>query len=346
MATAGLSQPAGRQTEGFLQAMLKTALETIPQFSEENYTVWKDKISAILEIRGLLNVLEDPNRSLFADDDAELRLLLLSKMDVTTHNNVVTDSIRGSAQALWNSIKERFASSESSNRARVFNLFLYLQFDENAVDEFFTETKVMMKKLIDVGIVLPEDVLAYLILFEFPETLQSLKRHIMHSDKDLNANFVLNHFVQYSNKHKAEKNEHHSEKALVKWNQPKSQRNAQNCCPTYARCTDGKHNPKLDRSRSAAECWQLNLNKAPDWLKESLQKKSSEASNVNYYLSLISLWINHRDLKSKLILDLGSSTHVFNDPKYFENLTLGEFNVLKTGKEAASMAVKGKGTVS
>ncbi|KNZ51684.1 hypothetical protein VP01_3861g2 [Puccinia sorghi] len=40
---------------------------------------------------------------------------------------------RDSAQKLWLSINERFASSQSSNRAHIFNDFLYVRFQEDAL---------------------------------------------------------------------------------------------------------------------------------------------------------------------------------------------------------------------
>ncbi|KNZ53975.1 hypothetical protein VP01_3087g3 [Puccinia sorghi] len=195
------------QAKGFRQAMLKTALETIPQLTEENYPICKDKMEALLELRGLLTTLNSDARALFADDNAELKLLLISKMDSVTHNNVVSSDNRDSAKALRKSIRERFASSQSSNRARVFNNFLYLVLKEENIEQFVTETKIAIKKLVDVGIDLPQDVLAYLILFKFPATLHSLKRQVMHSDKELNVQFVCNHLIQYKNEAKVETKE-------------------------------------------------------------------------------------------------------------------------------------------
>ncbi|KAA1075861.1 hypothetical protein PGTUg99_023461 [Puccinia graminis f. sp. tritici] len=98
--------------------MLKTALETIPQLTEENYAIWKDKMTALLELRGVLDSLDkDDNTALANDVNAELKLLLILKMDRVTHNNIVTADNRGSAKLLWKAIKDRFASSQSSNRA-------------------------------------------------------------------------------------------------------------------------------------------------------------------------------------------------------------------------------------
>ncbi|KNZ61861.1 hypothetical protein VP01_13494g1, partial [Puccinia sorghi] len=54
---------------------------------------------------------------------------------------------------------------------------------------------------------LPQDILAYLVLFNFPASLKPLKRQIMHSDKDLKVEFVCNHLTQFNNEAKAETRE-------------------------------------------------------------------------------------------------------------------------------------------
>ena len=100
---------------GFRQAMLKMALEKILQLTEENYSIWKDKMTALLKLRGALNTLENSNIPLGESENAELVMLLLSKMDSVTHNNVVTAKNQDLVQKIWLSIKERFSSSQSSN---------------------------------------------------------------------------------------------------------------------------------------------------------------------------------------------------------------------------------------
>lgn len=157
-------------SDGFRQAMLKTALDTIPQLTEENYSTWKDKMTALLDLRGVLNTLQSgaKNSTLTTEVNAELKLLIISKMDIVTHNNIVTAENRGSAKLLWKAITERFASSQASNRAQIFNEFLYVKFREDAIKAFVTDIKVTIKKLVNVGINLPQDILAYLILFKFP----------------------------------------------------------------------------------------------------------------------------------------------------------------------------------
>ncbi|KNZ64468.1 hypothetical protein VP01_10255g1 [Puccinia sorghi] len=54
------------RNDGFRQAMLKYALDTTPQLTEENYPVCKDKMTGLLEL---------------SDENAKLKLLFISKMD-------------------------------------------------------------------------------------------------------------------------------------------------------------------------------------------------------------------------------------------------------------------------
>ncbi|EFP75812.1 uncharacterized protein PGTG_01143 [Puccinia graminis f. sp. tritici CRL 75-36-700-3] len=321
---------------GFRQAMLKTALETIPQLTEENYSIWKDKMTALLELRGVLASLDKEDEPALASDiNAELKLLLISKMDSVTHNNIVTADNRGSAKLLWKAIKDCFASSQSSNRARIFNKFLYVKFKEEAIEAFVTDTKVSIKKLVDVGIDLPQDILAYLILFKFPDSLQLLKHQIMHSNKELTVEFVCNHLTQFNNKNKAEvKDAVPSNQAALVSTKPKrsnrsngNEKNSSNSSNATSnnsgpkRCTDGFHNPKQDGNHSADSCWHLHPEKAPEWWQEAQAKWKAE-KNVNYYMSLITLWIENGDPNSKIILDSGASAHIFNDKRFFDKLEL------------------------
>ncbi|KNZ63834.1 hypothetical protein VP01_1095g1 [Puccinia sorghi] len=346
------------RNDGFRQAMLKTALDTTPQLTDENYSVWKDKMSGLLELRGVLAILESPTTELTTDENAELKLLLISKMDSVTHNNVINAENRNSAKEIWKSIKERFASSQSSNRARIFNDFLYLNFKEDAVDSFITDVRVSIKKMIDVGIDLPQDILAYLVLFKFPASLHLLKRQIMHSDKDLKVEFVCNHLTQFNNEARAETRDVlPSEAALYsgrneKFNKPfRGSRTVQTQGSSgnqkSSRCTDGHHNPKQDSNHSSDSCWHLHPEKAPDWWRESQEKwkKDKEKSQVNYYMSLVTLWINHGDSKSRIILDSGASAHIFNHERYFVKLDVKDHDVIKTGKEDATLPIKGIGDV-
>ncbi|KNZ57551.1 hypothetical protein VP01_2129g6 [Puccinia sorghi] len=350
--------------DGFRQAMLKTALETIPQLTEENHSIWKDKMTALLKLRGVLNALENSAIPLGESDDAELVMLLLSKMDSVTHNNVVTAENRDSAQKIWLSmIKERFASSQSSNRARMFNDFLYVKFQEDSVESFVTDIKVAIKKLVDVGIELPQDILAYLILFKFPNSLQTLKRQIMHSDKELDVEYVCNHLIQFNNESRAESSREKgstteaalfSSKGKASGKSQGSDRTGSSQNNSSKRCRNGFHNPKQDENHSSNNCWHLHPETAPDWWKESQaqwkatqaqSKGSKDKSKENYFISLLTRWIETGDPKHRIILDSGATAHIFNDTRFFESLNLKQSDCIKTGKQGATLPIKGKGSV-
>ncbi|KNZ61582.1 hypothetical protein VP01_1383g15 [Puccinia sorghi] len=353
MAEAAPARDAG--LDGFRQAMLKTALETIPQLTEENYSIWKDKMTALLKLRGVLTRINTPAIALSESDNAELTMLLLAKMDSVTHNNVVTAENSESAQLLWQSIKERFASNQASNRARMFNEFLYVRFQEESVETFVTDIKVAIKKLVDVGIDLPQDILAYLVLFKFPNSLQTLKRQIMHSDKDLSVEFVCNHLIQFNNESRAEVKESNvgnSEAALFsskgKSDRKTGKERTGGQPNPSKRCKSGYHNPKQDANHSSDNCWHLHPEIAPEWWKESQEqwKAGKGKEKENYYLALLTLWIESGNPKDRLILDSGASAHIFNDEKFFQTLETGNFDVIKTGKVGATLPIKGRGTVS
>ncbi|KNZ50330.1 hypothetical protein VP01_4489g2 [Puccinia sorghi] len=320
--------------DGFRQAMLKTALETIPQLTEKNYSIWRDKITALLKLWETIN--------------AELVMLLLSKMDSVTHNSVVTAENRDLAQKLWLSIKESFASLQSSNRARIFNKFLYVKFHEDAVETFVTDIKVAIKKLVDVGINLPQDILAYLVLFKFPSSMQTLKHQIMHSDKELDVSFVCNHLIQFKNE--SMKTPSTSTEAALfsekgKRSKPLGNDRQSNSSTGSKRCKSGFHNPKQDANHSSENCWHLHPDKAPEWWRESQAQWKASKEKENYFMSLLTLWIESGNPRGQIILDSGASAHIFNDKRFFNHLEMGSFDLIKTGKKEATLPIKGRGSV-
>ncbi|KNZ51011.1 hypothetical protein VP01_4133g2 [Puccinia sorghi] len=118
---------------------------------------------------------QDDTAALGDSNNTELKMLLLDKMDSVTHDNVIM-----------------------ADNSQMFNDFLYVIFQEDSVETFVTNIKVAIKKLVDIGIKPPQDILAYLVLFKIPNLLQTLKRQIMHSKKELNVKFVCNHLIQFN----------------------------------------------------------------------------------------------------------------------------------------------------
>ncbi|KNZ61296.1 hypothetical protein VP01_14239g1, partial [Puccinia sorghi] len=140
-----------------------------------------------------------------------------------------------------------------------------------------------IKKLVDVGIELPKDILAYLVLFKFPNSLQTLKRQIMHSDKDLTVEFEMGskpgEAALFSSKGKSFKSNGNERP------------DGSNPLNNSKRCKAGYHNPKQDKNHSSENCWHLHPEVAPEWWRDSQAewKASKEKEKTNYFMSLLTL---------------------------------------------------------
>ncbi|KNZ56716.1 hypothetical protein VP01_2338g5 [Puccinia sorghi] len=288
--------------DGFRQAMLKMALETIPQLTEENHSIWKDKMTALLKLWGVLKALEDPNIPLGESDNAELVMLLLSKMD-------------NFAQRIWLLIKELFALSQYSNRARMFNNFLYVKFQEDAVELFVTDIKVAIKKLVDIGIELPQDILAYLALFKFPNSLQ--RRHLEKRELPLQRHY----FPQKINHLERDKEAIETMVKPIPVRDVAADITIQSKTRTTAVTTAGICIPKL------------------------LRIGGKEKPKENYSMSLLTRWIESGDQKHRIILDSGASVHLFNDVMFFKHLELRDSDYIKTRKQGATLPIERMGLV-
>ncbi|KNZ60675.1 hypothetical protein VP01_1520g6 [Puccinia sorghi] len=67
-------------------------------------------------------------------------------MDATVHANVITH-INKNEKLLWKSMNEYFASQHTTNRARVWNYFSYLAFNNSDVLGFITKNKAAIEQL-------------------------------------------------------------------------------------------------------------------------------------------------------------------------------------------------------
>lgn len=335
----------------FRQFALKAAGEAIPMLTEENFPVWKDKVLMLFDLKGVRNQISGRGE-LSPEDDLDLQAILMAKLDSKTHTNIINKVNSLTAPALWQAILDKFAFSQSANRARWFNHFLHLTFSVDEIDAFITSIKTAMARLLDVGIELPQGILAYLILFKFPTELDYLKKQIMHSDKSLTSDFVLDHLTQCLNETAAENKDssksqiagRSNETVLLSKNRPKfrNQRYVSKCRPGY-------HDPRS--SHPEADCFHLNPDKAPEWWHEKQngwKSQQNKNADVAYYYSLISTWVSSLSkVSDDYILDSGASAHIFIDKTLFSNLkTLDQSEEIKTGKEGSGLPIEGVGTVT
>lgn len=128
----------------------------------------------LFKMRGILDLINSPHLHVDIPDNKEMAGYLMSKLDPGTHTNIITPETEDSSKLIWLAAKDYFASSQAANQARMFFNFLYLGFDLSNIDGLVTSVKAHFGKLDKVGIVLPNDILSYLILFKLPDSLKAM----------------------------------------------------------------------------------------------------------------------------------------------------------------------------
>ncbi|KNZ54909.1 hypothetical protein VP01_2819g2 [Puccinia sorghi] len=67
----------------------------------------------------------------------------------------------------------------------------------------------------------------------------------------------------------------------------------------------------------------------------------TEKGKENYFMSHLTLWIESRDPKKKIILNSGASAHIFNGSRLLNNIEMGTFYCIKTGYQGTNLPIKG-----
>lgn len=192
--------PGWEPSMNFKSLALKSLIESTPLLTADNYSMWRKKFEKLFKLRGVFAIMDNPDESIRLDKEINQEFVahIMAKLDSNTYDNVIDDANEDDAKLIWLSTQNHFASSQSANRARVFNGFLHLTMESN-IDAFVTSVKVYLKKMTKVGIELPSDIVAYLVLFKFPASMQNMKSQIMHATTEMKINLVLNHLIQHKN---------------------------------------------------------------------------------------------------------------------------------------------------
>jgi len=222
--------------------ILKTTIEAIPVLTEDNFSSWRTRITALFKLGGVKDQMLDGEPALDDTDNTILCAIILAKLSAITHNNVVTSENKDNAIALWKAILKRFNSSEPSNRARIYNQFANITFDPSNIEKFITEVRGIIVKMEDVGIHLQEDIITYDLLRRLPSSLDNIKQSITHSrnGEDIKPEILLDHLEIHMNELKVSSTaKSEATTMFTKEDQ---------------RCIPGKHNP-FSESHTKERCW-------------------------------------------------------------------------------------------
>ncbi|KNZ52018.1 hypothetical protein VP01_372g6 [Puccinia sorghi] len=316
------SCPCGLKMDNVNSTILKTTIEAIPILTEENFSSWRSRITALFKLGGLKDNMLNGEPALEEDDNTILCAIILSKLSTNTQNNVVSSENEDNAQLLWKAILKRFISSEPSNRARVYNQFSHISFDISNIEKFVTEVRSILVKMEDVGIKIEDDIITYDLLNRLPSSLDNIKQRITHSPEgnEIKPETLLHHLEIHLNELRVS-NSNRGESIAATMYTSKDQR-----------CTAGTHNPN-SKTHTKDKCWAIYPEKRVDFFKKR------DESQVSYFSTLSSLSI------PVFILDSGSSSHMVSDRTFFTNLDEDEDGVINTSCGLSTLKIKGKGSI-
>ena len=103
--------------------VMKATIESIPILTEENFSSWKIRITSLFKLGKVEDQMYQGSPPLDEEDNTLLTAIILSKISPGTHANIINFTNSEDAQKLWEALTNRFASSEPSNRAWVYNQF-------------------------------------------------------------------------------------------------------------------------------------------------------------------------------------------------------------------------------
>ncbi|KNZ54007.1 hypothetical protein VP01_3079g2 [Puccinia sorghi] len=247
--------------------ILKTTIEAIPVLTEENFSSWRTRITALFKLGSVKDQMLNGEPELDENDNTTLCAVILSKMSTATQSNVVTSDNEDNALLLWKAIIKRFISSEPSNRARIYNQFSSIEFDLSNIEKFCTEVRSTIVKMEDVGIEMPPDIITYDLLKRLPSSLDNIKQSITHSRNrdDIKPETLLDHLEIHLNELKVSATSKGESIAATMFTSEDG------------RCAPGQHNPN-SRTHTKDRCWSLYPEKRAAYLKKKDESQTKPKS--------------------------------------------------------------------
>ena len=184
-------------------ASASTSKGMVPMLEGENYNMWKDMMTNFLQSKGLYKFVTARAQELLDDEDLsskEKNELLDQDEQALGHikchiiyslQDIVTDAT--TALEAWEALRTHFAGKEPFNRNHLLFQLVgpdgYLQESRDmvtAVQEFVAEKNDLVRRLKTAGMVITEDVLVGIMLFQLPPSFDTM-RQINEAKPDLTA---------------------------------------------------------------------------------------------------------------------------------------------------------------
>ncbi|KNZ51130.1 hypothetical protein VP01_4080g1, partial [Puccinia sorghi] len=309
--------------------LYKTAIESIPLVTQENFSMWRSRVVNLLDLLKIKDMVFSQKAELAKSEELILRTVLAAKLDATIQSNVINHNNKENGMEIWKTINKYFVSNQSSNRARVWNNFSLLNYNDNEVNGFITQVRDAIEKMHEVGINIDIDVVGYEIIKKFPKTpeLNSIASAITHSGQTMKPDLVLDHLRLHANK-----------QSISGGNSAASSQQVSLFTNYKAtKCKPNAHNTQAPHPQN--RCWMLQPHLRPSTNQYSSEKSDCSEHNFSSFHSSISHPSMH------FVLDSGSSAHMISNLNLFFVVDLKEEGVVCTSSGAECLKIKGNRSI-
>ncbi|KAA1093282.1 hypothetical protein PGTUg99_009597 [Puccinia graminis f. sp. tritici] len=87
--TTDLKTPTSPPMEKLNAMILKTAIEAIPLLTQDNFSMWNNRVVNFLELQKVKDQVITGKGALTAEEELQVRTILMSKLDPSVHSNVI-----------------------------------------------------------------------------------------------------------------------------------------------------------------------------------------------------------------------------------------------------------------
>ncbi|MBW0460659.1 hypothetical protein O181_000374 [Austropuccinia psidii MF-1] len=331
----------------------------IPILDGSNYTLWHIKVNIELRARRLYSVCTNqaPDDSTpeslekwnLANDEAVS--LISNKLDHNVFISVVDSHTVCSANSLWSKIHSKFAPQTFINKGRIWLRWECLKFNGN-IEEYIEKCQTLLLDISSIGIVIPNEILAYSILGKITRDCNTynhiIDNLVMSGESVARPEIVMNKLLDLINHQKTKDiNSSNKESDSSKMSALLSNATSYPYKILYV-CQNGKHNPK-NTTHKENSCWVEHPELRPPSnrgrKKNGKQDNDAKTHQTGASALLTSKTLNTTE-ENSLVVDCGATHHMFNDKRLFVNFIETKELKIATSDPTSNLISPGKGIVT
>lgn len=179
-----------------------------------SFTRWRDKMKFLLTAHNVYYVLEPDSRAITEIDDADIRKrahdnMLCRGYILTTLTDRLYDlySQFQSAKETWDALETMYnTEKQGADKFIIFNFFEFNMTDEESILDQVHKFLVLVSKIKEVKIDIPERLLVGAIIAKLPQSWHNYRKKLMHTTEDFNLEQIQKHLKIEEETRSREKN--------------------------------------------------------------------------------------------------------------------------------------------